>query len=352
MPNRSTGVTHFIKSLKRYKWSPDILFWVIVLLMLTSIDGTFYLSNLLTQGISVFFYVVLIYFNLYYLIPVYLTEKRFWLYCLLLILSVLLLTPVMIVILYLRFTGFEEAQQKILNDQESMFIANFVYAGGSTIFKIISDWAKHQREKKELEKQTMQSELRFLKSQINPHFLFNTLNNLYALTLKKSEKAPEIVLKLSEMMRYMLYECNEKYVPLSKEVAYMQNYIELEKLRQGKGADMSFEIHGEIRDQKITPLLLIPFIENSFKHGVKNTLQDGFVHITMIVEEQFLQFEVINSKPALAPKNEHNKSGGIGLVNVQRRLNLIYPDKYELQVNNTPNTYQIILTLTMDEGNY
>src|SRR5690606_19817355 len=116
----------------------------------------------------------------------------------------------------------------------------------------------HQREKKELEKQTMQSELRFLKSQINPHFLFNTLNNLYALTLKKSEKAPEIVLKLSEMMRYMLYECNEKYVPLSKEVAYMQNYIELEKLRQGKGADMSFEIHGEIRDQKITPLLLVP----------------------------------------------------------------------------------------------
>jgi two-component system LytT family sensor kinase len=352
MPNRSTGVTHYIKSLKRYKWSSDILFWTIVLFLFTFREGAFHFDFFLTQAISVFFYILLIYFNLYYLIPVYLTEKRFWLYCLLLILAVLLLIPIKILILYLRFSGNEAAQQTILNDQETTFIAAFTITGGSTIFKIISDWAKHQREKKELEKQTMQSELRFLKSQINPHFLFNTLNNLYALTLKKSEKAPEIVLKLSEMMRYMLYECNEKYVPLSKEVAYMQNYIELEKLRQGKGADMSFEIHGEIRDQKITPLLLIPFIENSFKHGVKNTLQDGFVHITMIVEEQFLQFEVINSKPALAPKNEHNKSGGIGLVNVQRRLNLIYPDKYELQVNNTPNTYQIILTLTMDEGYY
>ena len=121
------------------------------------------------------------------------------------------------------------------------------------------DWARQLRERQVLQTQTMQSELRFLKSQINPHFLFNTLNNLYALTLKKSDKAPEIVIKLSEMMRYMLYDCNEKRVPLSKEVKYIKNYLDLEGLRQGKNVTINFETEGSITDQKIAPLLFIPF---------------------------------------------------------------------------------------------
>jgi len=154
------------------------------------------------------------------------------------------------------------------------------------------------REKQELVTQNMQSELRFLKSQINPHFLFNTLNNLYALTLKKSDKAPDIVLKLSEMMRYMLYECNEKRVPLKKEVNYIKNYLDLEALRQGKSVRIDFEVNGTVSDQKVAPLMFIPFLENSFN-------------------------------------------------NVKRRLNLLYPEQYELEIHNNPKTYAVEMSLEL-----
>lgn len=339
---------------RKYRWFSHVVFWTVVWLFFALVEsrGHHMGSVLVTELISVLFYVALIYFNLNYLIPLYLTEKKFWLYCILLLLAVFIMTPVKIIVLHFRFAGMPEAQSRLLTGQQWIFISNFLITGGSTIYKIISDWIRHQREKKELEKQTMQSELRFLKSQINPHFLFNTLNNLYALTLKKSDLAPEIVLKLSEMMRYMLYECNEKRVPLSKEVAYMQNYLELEKLRQGKGVTITFEVEGDITDQQISPLLLIPFLENSFKHGLKSQIKEGFVHIRMWIQGKELEFEIINTKPPLVPQQEHKKSGGIGLVNVQRRLNLIYPDKYDLKITNTPDTYQVFLSLVLDEGMY
>ena len=206
-------------------------------------------------------------------------------------------------------------------------------------------------EKQELEKQTMQSELRFLKSQINPHFLFNTLNNLYALTLKKSDKAPEIVIKLSEMMRYMLYECNEKRVMLSKEVNYIKNYIDLESLRQGKNVKINFQLIGDAGHRMIAPLMFTPFLENSFKHGVGNLIANGFVNIKLSVNGDDVDFYIENSKPDKPPTSIHKdkRSGGIGLVNVQKRLNLLYPEKYDLQIKDTPNAYAVHLKINLDE---
>jgi two-component system LytT family sensor kinase len=212
------------------------LFWLSMLLLLTVFDntGTSFLFNLGNEIINVFFYIIIVYFNLLYLIPNYLTKKRFYTYCGLLILSTLIITPLKVLVLYFKFTGMEAVQEELLQNMNWYFLTTFLIAGSSTIIKIIVDWGRQLRERQELQTQTMQSELRFLKSQINPHFLFNTLNNLYALTLKKSDKAPDIVIKLSEMMRYMLYECNEKEVLLSKEVNYIQNYLDLERLRQEK----------------------------------------------------------------------------------------------------------------------
>ena len=221
-------------------------------------------------------------------------------------------------------------------------------AGGSTIFKIVTDWIKYQRDTKELQTQTMQSELKFLKSQINPHFLFNTLNNLYALTLKKSDKAPEIVIKLSEMMRYMLYECNEKRVLLSKEVNYLRNYLDLETLRQGKNVDINFEVNGQVGDQQIAPLMFIPFLENSFKHGLNNQLSQGFVNIKMDVGPRKVHFFIENSKAEAIPLQTHKRSGGIGLVNVRRRLNLLYPNHYQLNIKDNPKTYANTLDIELD----
>ena len=219
---------------------------------------------------------------------------------------------------------------------------------GSTVYYVMSEWLKDQREKNELQNKTLQSELKFLKSQINPHFLFNTLNNLYALTLKKSDLAPEIVLKLSEMMRYMLYECNERQVSLQKEVNYVKNYLELEKLRQGNKFKIDFEFVGEIHQQKIAPLMFIPFLENSFKHGVNNQLKEGYVDMKLHVKDLQVEVDIENSKAPALPSSSGKKSGGIGLVNVKRRLELLYPKKYELTIKNNPNTYHINLKLDLD----
>ena len=217
----------------------------------------------------------------------------------------------------------------------------------STGYKVTTDWLGLQNEKRELESQNLQSELKFLKSQINPHFFFNTLNNLYALTLKKSDLAPEIVLRLSEMMRYMLYESNEKEVPLDKEINYVNNYIELERLRQGEKFKIDFLVEGEPFNQRIAPLMFIPFLENSFKHGLDNQIKSGYVNIHLMLEENSVRLDIKNSKPEFLPSIKKKKSGGIGLENVRRRLKLLYPDKHKLEILDENDSYHVKLDVEL-----
>ena len=327
------------------------LFWLALLLLMLWFNGIeedllFTLSN---EIINLFFYAVIVYFNLLYLIPNYLTQKLFLTYCGLLILATVMVTPLKVLAMYWKFSNYPALQEVLLQNMNGYFVATFVVAASSTVFKIIADWVRDLREKQELQTQTMQSELRFLKSQINPHFLFNTLNNLYALTLKKSDQAPEIVLKLSEMMRYMLYECNEKQVLLSKEVNYIQNYLGLEQLRQGKNVDIRFAVEGQVKDQKIAPLMFIPFLENSFKHGLSNHITSGFVNIKLEVhDEDDIEFFIENSKPDTPPRPDNRRSGGIGLANIRRRLKLLYPGQYELDIQDTPRVYSVRLKLKLE----
>ena len=326
------------------------LFWAVILVLLVLYEGfgQGFLFTASNELINIFFYGLIVYFNLFYLIPNYLTQKRFLTYCGLLIISAVIITPLKVIIFYFKFSNHPELQAELLINHNWQFLITFFIAGSSTILKIITDWVRHLRERQELQTQTMQSELRFLKSQINPHFLFNTLNNLYALTLKKSDKAPEIVIKLSEMMRYMLYECNEKRVLLSKEVNYIKNYLDLERLRQGKNVEIKFDIEGHVSDQKIAPLMFITFLENSFKHGLNNQISKGFVNIRIEIEENIIHFFIENSKPDSLPVQEHRRSGGIGLVNIHRRLNLLYPNQYDLQIDDNPNTYAVRLKIELD----
>jgi len=326
------------------------IFWVVSFLLLLyfeSFDNSFFfhftnalLRTLILGG--------MIYYNYYYLITNYLTKDRFFIYCCLLLLSVIIITPLSNILFFFKYSDYPRYQNYLVKNQHSYFLINMTIVGASTIVKIVSDWVKHQREKTDLQTQTMQSELRFLKSQINPHFLFNTLNNLYALTLKKSDKAPEIVIKLSEMMRYMLYECNEKRVPLSKEVNYIQNYLDLEALRQGKEVEINFDVYGEVNNQQIAPLMFIPFLENSFKHGLNHHINQGYVDIRLDVAQQMVRLRIENSKPDSVPLPEHPRSGGIGLVNVRRRLSILYPENHELKVENEPNSYSIDLKIDLD----
>jgi len=342
-----TGFTASIYNIITKRAFYHTLFWIMVgsVIFYLGTDGGYNDKATVMTGINLVFLAVLVYFNLLYLIPTYFQKKKYLTYISLMILSALILSPLRDITFYFLFSDDTSAQKSVVDNQILTFVGMLGASISSTLLKIATEWARDQRNVQILETQTMQSELNFLKSQINPHFLFNTLNNLYALTLKKSDKAPEIVVKLSEMMRYMLYECNETRVPLEKEVNYLKNYLDLEKLRQGEDARISFQIHGEVNNQEIAPLLLIPFLENSFKHGITNTIHEGYVNILLDVEEEKVRFEIENSKPETLPQETHKKSGGIGLVNVRRRLNLLYPEKYELILKDTPRSYAITLDL-------
>lgn len=304
--------------------------------------------TLINESISIFFYAIVVYLNLKYLIPKYLANNHFFTWLGLLVLAAVLVTPLKAMVLYFRFEGLPAAQQQLANTMHLQFLVTFMVAGASTLGKITTDWVRHIRIKQELQTKNIESELRFLKSQVNPHFLFNTLNNIYALSLKKSDKAPETVLKLSELMRYMLYECNEERVLLANEVKYVENYIALESLRQGHNIDINLDVVGDVHTQKIAPLMFTPFLENAFKHGVNNAITGGFINITLMVEDEEVNFQIENSKANTMPTARHPRSGGIGLKNLKRRLELVYPDKYELNIEDQPNVYIVHLSIQLD----
>jgi LytS/YehU family sensor histidine kinase len=212
----------------------------------------------------------------------------------------------------------------------------------STALKFSVDWFLNERIQRDLENQRLTAELAFLKSQINPHFLFNSLNSIYSLAYQKSDMAPEAILKLSEIMRYMLYESNDNKVDLAKELQYLQNYIDLQKIRFGNKAFVDFKITGEIGNQKIVPLLLIAFIENAFKHGVANDPSKP-ICLRINLDGTHLHFYMENKKHTMNRDTE----GGIGLNNVRRRLDLLYPGNYTLDIKDDENTYTCELSLVL-----
>jgi LytS/YehU family sensor histidine kinase len=224
----------------------------------------------------------------------------------------------------------------------STLFASLTFIFLSTVLKFTTDWFLNERIQRDLENQRLSAELSFLKSQINPHFLFNSLNSIYSLAYQRSETTPDAILKLSEIMRYMLYECNDNEVSLEKELQYLQNYIELQKIRFGEKAYIDFKINGKVDGQQIVPLLLIAFIENAFKHGVAND-PGSAIRLLIEVDESHLYFFIQNRKH----NNNRDNLGGIGLINVKRRLDLLYPGRYKLDIIDGKETYTCELTLDL-----
>lgn len=326
------------------------ILWLVYisLMLLINFSGVdklpFTLTNILIHSI---FLAALVYLNLNYLIPKFLSQKKLFNYFTYLISATLIATPLELICLYWNMRTYVEAQRYLIENQYMHFLFIFIVLNSSTVLKIGKEWLLQERIKRDLEKRNLQSELSFLKSQINPHFLFNTLNSLYALTLKKSDQAPEIVLRLSGMMRYMLYESNEKEVPLNREVQYIENYLELERIRYGNKAEILFDYQGEAADNfLLPPLLFIPFLENAFKHGLSNSLSVGYVRINIIAAENSIQFDIENSKTD-DPKDERYYQGGIGLSNVKRRLELLFRNSYDLKIQDEADKYIVSLHLDL-----
>jgi two-component system, LytTR family, sensor kinase len=223
-----------------------------------------------------------------------------------------------------------------------MFVGIYPVAFFAVAIKLLKYWYANQQAQQILTQEKLQAELKFLKTQIHPHFLFNTLNNLYALTLKKSERAPEMVLKLSELINYMLYECKSDEVDLSKELKFIRNYVDIEKMRYGDKLDVDIRVSGELANRKIAPLILLPFVENCFKHGASENLVQSWVKITVDSHEDHIVIKVENSKSG---KNGENGNHGIGIQNVKRRLDLLYPGNHELKLINGEETFLVVLSI-------
>ncbi|RZK41710.1 MAG: hypothetical protein EOO90_10165 [Pedobacter sp.] len=196
-----------------------------------------------------------------------------------------------------------------------------------------------------LNKLQLTTELDYLKAQIQPHFFFNTLNNIYSLTLQRSDKAAPLVAKHSDIMRYMLYIGNEQRVSLQKEVDFLRNYIEVEAVRYPERISIDFEVQGVQSSTLIAPLLLLPFIENTFKHGIREELEEGFVLVIISQIGKELSLEVSNSKSTTEPTKE---TTGIGLKNVRKRLDLIYQNRYDLIIEDQEEVYKVSLTLLLE----
>lgn len=199
------------------------------------------------------------------------------------------------------------------------------------------------REAAQLKSEKLESELKFLKSQINPHFLFNSLNNIYTLTMLNPNAAGESVLKLSEMLRYLLYECDAEKVALGRELTYLENYIALFSLKDDEPLNIKFNKTNMQNDIMIAPLLFIPFVENAFKHSQVEDLENGWINIKLSSDEQQIYFEVKNS----LPQNEFakDKVGGIGLNNVKRQLELVYPNKHTLNIDKQEGEFSVELII-------
>jgi LytS/YehU family sensor histidine kinase len=294
--------------------------------------------------ITLLFIAVSVYINLLWLLPEFFNKRRFFLFTLLEIFNVFLF----IGLNYFVSMAFEEKHPNFLNEVVAEFILVLVFLVISTLIKFTRDSIALQDADlkiKEIEREKVESELRILKAQINPHFFFNTLNSVYSLSLDKSEKAPELILRLSELMRYILYETKEDYVPMESQLEFLKNYIYLQKMRNDENLDINVDIKGDHPEIKIAPLLFIPFIENAFKHVAKDRNKPSFIRIAFdLTSPDKMIFSATNSKFESSSQKLPIKEG-IGLENVKKQLNLLYPSKHELKISDSGEVYTVELSL-------
>jgi two-component system LytT family sensor kinase len=213
----------------------------------------------------------------------------------------------------------------------------FVYG---LMYFFAESWYKNKQLQQELQKERSTAELAFLRSQLNPHFLFNTLNDIYSLTYQKSEQAPEALLKLSELLRYMLRDGNEDFMPLVQEIQYLETLVKLQLISAKGNAYIQFDAEGMLSEPKVASLLFVSFVENAFKHGVLNDPLNP-VHIHLSAANGTITFSVSNKKN----NDQKDKTGGIGLNNVKRRLELMYPGKHQLEITDSDELYNVNLVL-------
>jgi two-component system LytT family sensor kinase len=289
--------------------------------------------------------IVMVYITNSLLIPSFLYKKKYGLFVLLFLLMILISSVTKMYIIGLLthdptlFTLNGNIKARLYDNVIPHFF--LVIAGAS--FKLMFDQITLQKKMAELAKDKAEAELNFLKSQINPHFLFNSLNSVYFLIDKNNPDARQALHKFSDMLRYQLYEANGEKIPIEKEIGYLQDYVHLQQLRKDENYKVQFNCMQEVKNFSIEPLLLIPFVENAFKHISHKARGDNFVKLDMIRNNGYFEFVVENScEKGIYTTEQH---GGIGMNNVKRRLELLYPGAHQLKIDDTGDTFKIYLKL-------
>lgn len=326
-----------------------ILIWAafifIPLLFMETIEGR---QRFLIFGWSMLLFMAgYFYLNYLFLIPRFLLKKKLPGYILFLLAGLLVISGLNVsysYIVHLFFIPNIHHHGPLHYSLTTIYPAILAF-GLSTSIRITDEWFKNERQKKEMENEKLISELAFLKSQVNPHFLFNILNNICSLARKKSDETENAIIKLSQIMRYMMYESQDEKVNLEKEIEYLQNYIELQRMRISGKPKINFTVEGTVGQFMIEPMLFIPFVENAFKHGI-SYIEDSDINILLKVTQKELNFSVENS--IVNKVDERIPSGpGVGLKNVMRRLELLYPGNHEITIDDHDLKYRILLKIIL-----
>lgn len=355
----------FFTRITRHPYGRHVLFWIVILVALVIAKSSSetreqeILSLLGRNAINLIAPAIAAYFLNYYVIPGLFYRKKYFASFILFAISAYLICALARILnvyvaepLFREGAFHQEPLSQILVDFESLLTVYFPVIYFIAFSMAFIKQQKAQLEMKErnslLEKEKAETELNFLKAQIHPHFLFNTLNNLYVLTLKKSDKAPETVIKLSEILDYILYKGNNQVVALEKEIKLLENFIALEKLRYGEQLKVSFTKNVDDCKIGISPLLLLSIVENAFKHGVSNQISEPEIRIDLSLKDQYLNFKVYNTKSETTQKDDSNYRKGIGVSNIRRQLALIYSD-YNFEIEEGKDYYLVHLSIRLKD---
>jgi sensor histidine kinase YesM len=306
-------------------------------------------------------HIFLAYSLMYFVIPVYIIKGKYiaasvWVLALFVVTALMasiagkyLLLPVRDLILPSKkyFLPHPTTRQSIYIGLLAGLRGGITVGGMAAAIKLMKYWYIKEQRNLQLQKENAESQLQLLKAQVHPHFLFNTLNNIYAHAQSTAPVAAKMLTGLSDMLRFMLYECNQPLAPLSKELKMIQDYIALEKIRYGNKLELHLDIPANTYDLHIAPLLLLPFIENSFKHGASNMLEHPWVNMQISLHGRQMHMKLLNGKASI-PKKE-TTDAGIGIENVKRRLELLYPGKHELSITNEEEVFIVNLKVDLEQ---
>ncbi len=359
-----TFITNFtLSDQPRYRILRHFIFWLVCWLFMGFIYSFYYFEITFSPPYYIFSYLesliflpqhmLLSYGIMYFIIPRYVSAGRYWLALfgvIMLILITALTSPLInnTIILPLRVAlnvPYKNTGISIFHSFIGGLRGSLTIAGFATAIKLVKYWYLKKTDNEKLERENLKGELQILKGQLHPHFLFNTLNSIYAMSLNNSEQTPGAILRLSQLLRYILTEGGGHTVALIKETQILNDYIALEQTRFGNRLEMTINIGGDLSNHIIAPLLLLPFIENSFKYGANEMLEQAWISVDLQVENETLSFKLINGKAGNTAENPN--SFHIGLQNVKKRLALLYPNAHELRIMEDEDTFVVSLNLQL-----